>query len=111
MRIFYNKYLPPKDFGAINLFGVILIRKGYGQLSKLEINHELIHTRQMSELFFVLFYFLYIGEWIVRLVQYRNAMKAYYNISFEREAYDNMDDLAYLKRRNIFSFIRYYKKN
>lgn len=109
MRIFYSKYLPPKNFGAVNLFGIIIVRKDYGMLDESEKNHEMIHTRQMVEMLVIPFYLFYGIEWIIRFIQYRDGMKAYENISYEREAYANMYNLSYLKSRKFFSFIHYYK--
>ena len=103
MKIIYNKYLPPKGFLAINLFGVLFVKnKDRGQLSTRTMNHEKIHSAQIKELLYILFYICYIVEWFFRLIQYRNAMKAYYNISFEREAYNNDSNLNYLKQRKCF---------
>lgn len=113
MKIFYSKYFPPKGFAAINLFGIIIGRKEYGYLNDYELNHEEIHTKQMIELLGVVFYVLYFAEWLFRLLQYRNRLVAYYNISFEREAYKNGNNLDYLRERKLFSFRHYYrlKKN
>lgn len=110
MRIIYSKHFPPKDFGAINLLGLIIVRKDYDALSEAEKNHERIHTRQMLEMLIILFYLCYILEWLIRLIQYKNRLKAYENISFEREAYSQMYDLSYLKRRKLFAFYNYYRK-
>lgn len=109
MKVIYNKHFPPKGFSAINLFGLIVARKEYGKLNDIEKNHERIHTRQMLELLIVFFYIAYIIEWIVRLIQYRNRIKAYHNISFEREAYVHMYNINYLKRRSLFAFTKYYR--
>lgn len=104
MKIIYNKYLPPKQFLAINLFGVLFVRPQHkGQLTLEDINHETIHTAQMKELFYILFYLCYIIEWIYRLIQYRNCMQAYYHISFEREAYTFQNDRQYLSQRKYFA--------
>jgi len=110
MKILYSKYIPPKAFGAINLFGIVIVRKDYGMLDKAEVNHERIHTRQMLELLVVPYYLSYVIEWIVRIIQYRDRMKAYENISYEREAYRHMYDLSYLSKRRFFSFIHYYRE-
>ena len=59
MKIVYNNFIPFKGFSAINLFGVLFARKGV-KISKKIINHELIHTAQMKELYYVLFYIIYI---------------------------------------------------
>jgi len=110
MKIIYSKNLPPKDFGAINLFGLIIVRKDYGKLTDAEKNHELIHTRQMLEMLIIFFYLSYIIEWLIRLIQYRDRLKAYENISYEREAYGCMHNLTYLKDRQMFSFRQYYRR-
>lgn len=109
MKIIYNKHFPPKGFGAINLFGLIIVRKEYGELNDVEKNHEKIHTRQMLELLIVFFYIAYIIEWLIRLIQYKDRIKAYRNISYEREAYTHMYDLNYLEKRKLFAFIKYFR--
>ncbi len=55
------------------------------------------------------FYLLYVLEWMLRLLQYCDRKKAYYNISFEREAYSNGHDLGYLARRKHYSFLNYIR--
>lgn len=49
-----------KSFIAINLFGIIVTCE---ELSKEELNHELIHTAQARELLYIPFYLWYIIEW------------------------------------------------
>jgi hypothetical protein len=84
MKIIRNNIIPFKGFSAINLFGVVFVR---GKVPDYILTHEQIHTAQMKELLYVGFYLLYVLEWLFLLVKYRNAKKAYYNISFEKEAY------------------------
>ncbi len=86
MKIIYNKYLPLKGFMAINLFGVVFARKECCPLPAKTTTHEAIHTAQMRELLYLVFYVWYGVEWVVRLIQYRDTIAAYYNIPFEREA-------------------------
>ena len=69
--------------------------------------HEMIHAEQQKEMLLVFFYLWYLFEFVVRLIQYRNRNAAYKNISFEREAYDNERNTAYLKERKRYSFISY----
>lgn len=57
----------------------------------------------MIELGFVFFYILYIGEWIINLFKYSSSHEAYRNISFEKEAYANQDNLAYLRFRKCYA--------
>ncbi len=75
------------------------------------LNHEKIHFRQQIELLWVLFFVWYVLEFLVRLVQYRNWRKAYYNISFEREAYRHETDTNYLKSRPFWNFIKYINRS
>ena len=108
MPVIKNKFLPiGKNFYAINLFGIIFSK---GECNIITLNHEKIHTRQMLELLIIPFYLLYVFEWLIRLLQYRNFYKAYSNISFEREAYSNQKNLNYLKKRKLFSFLYYLSK-
>lgn len=111
MIIFRSKRFPPHGFVAINLFGILICRSEYGKISKYELNHERIHTRQIVELLGIFFYLFYFIEWLIRLIQYRSRIVAYYNISFEREAYCNDRNLDYLATRKRFAFIHYMIKS
>lgn len=117
MKIVRNSIIPFKGFVAINLFGVVFVRKEIRPQYNISLwnwdimlNHELIHTAQMKELLYIPFYVLYLLEWLVRIVMYRNARKAYRNISFEREAYANQDNPYYNNRRKRYAFLQYIKK-
>jgi hypothetical protein len=79
--------------------------------SKIMLNHERIHLRQQVELFIVFFYIWYIFEWLYFFVKFRNWWKAYHEISFEKEAYQNETNLEYLKNRAFWSFLKYRKSN
>ena len=128
MKIIRNKYIPFKGFRAINLFGILFVR-GNARIDDITLNHESIHSAQIVEVMiasapFVLllwlftnvwlglllviasYYLWYVIEWLIRLPR----GNAYKNISFEREAYANQDDLSYLKNRKRFDFVRYIKK-
>ena len=106
MKIIRNNILPFKGFSAINLFGILFVRKN-ARLSEKTLNHERIHTSQMKELLYIPFYIWYVIEWLARLIQFRNSYMAYRNTSFEREAYQNQEDMHYLKSRRFFNFLNY----
>ncbi len=106
MKLIYNNIIPTKGFVAVNLFGVLFVRKGK-KINPFILNHESIHTRQMQEMLFVFFYFFYVFEWMIKCVYYRNSLIAYRSLSFEREAYRYERDLNYLKRRKLFSWVRF----
>ena len=105
--IIYTDIFLPKSVNAMAIFPFILIKKKYKgtEILKVKINHEKIHIQQQKELLVIFFYIAYVMEWFVRLFMKGNA---YRNISFEKEAYSNDDNLEYLKQRKIFNFIKYY---
>ena len=103
MKIVRNNIIPFKGYAAINLFGILFVRKGVKITDRL-INHELIHTAQMKEMSYVPFYLWYVLEWLVRLTMKGNA---YRNISFEREAYANEYNQDYLRHRKPYSWTDY----
>ncbi len=103
MKIIRNRHIPFGDFAAINLCGVLLIKNGV-KISPELITHESIHTAQIKELLYLPFYLLYTLEWLVRLILNKgNWYKAYRDISFEKEAYENQHDSTYLKYRRRFA--------
>lgn len=87
---------------CINLFGTMWARDT-SWLDDTIINHERIHTAQQRELLFVPFYIIYVLEWLWLLVRLRSWRRAYYAISFEREAYGHGSDPAYLQTRRHYS--------
>jgi len=96
-----------KNYVGLSLWPFIILKNTSLKEDSVLINHERIHLRQQLELFIVPFYILYILEWLIRSILYFDTYKAYQNISFEREAYQNEDDLDYVNNRTVFSFIKY----
>ncbi|WP_438710182.1 hypothetical protein ACSTS3_13735 [Aquimarina muelleri] len=107
MPIIVNKYLIGRHFVGIALWPFIVINNSFLKKDNAFINHEKIHIRQQAELLVIPFYVFYLIEYIIRVIRYRNSQKAYRNISFEREAYYNEDNLNYLKTRKPWTFIKY----
>jgi len=105
MKVIRNNIIPFKGFKAVNLFGVLFVRKG-SLIRDKDLNHEMIHTKQMRELLYVFFYIAYFFEWLLRLVFHRYEKSAYRSISFEKEAYDHEGDYSYLKVRKHYSMWR-----
>lgn len=105
MKIYRNRFLPLRGFTAINLFGLMLVRPRVHVSARL-VNHESIHTAQMRELGYILFYVLYVVEWLLRLPLRGNA---YRGISFEREAYAHEHNPTYLSQRHHYAWIHYLK--
>lgn len=114
MKVVRNNIIPFKGFEAVNLFGVLFVRKDRVFESKhawqVMIRHETIHTKQMQELGYLPFYMLYALEWLVRWIACGDATRAYFNISFEREAYAYQDTIGYTDWRRHYEFLRYIFK-
>lgn len=87
------------------LFPFILVRHRHPGPTLL--NHERIHLRQQAELGILPFYLWYVLEYLIRRIRHRDHYTAYRNISFEREAFANDSNLAYLSARPFWAFRRY----
>lgn len=130
MKKVFNDIIPFKTFTAMCLWPFVFVRNDEAWKFNDDVErHEGTHGCQQKELLVVgcilavilyfcgcgwwsltilpLFLWLYFTEWIVKLCYYRNANTAYKNISFEREAYANQNNIIYLKQRKPFAFIHY----
>ena len=93
---------------AMALFPFILLQKASLQENREMMNHERIHLRQQIELLVLIFYFIYVSEYLLGRLKGQTHYNAYRNISFEQEAYKNEHNLTYLKNRKCFSFYKYF---
>ena len=96
-----SKYLLGRNFIAICLFGFVFAKR---PLDSVEYNHERIHAAQQRELLYLPFFIWYGIEWLILFVKYRDWMKAYYNVRFEKEAYNHQIDLQYLVTRKHYHY-------
>lgn len=126
-----NKYIPFKGYSAMLTLFILWIRKEQlHTIDKYTINHETIHMYQQLELLvlallagipvclftslwwvilFILFPLLiYVLCWLIEIIlpPYNSAYK---NICFESEAIYNECNLAYIKQRKPFAWIKYIK--
>lgn len=62
-----------------------------------------IKKRSFMKLFYTINLFGIIITCLV--LKYRNWMKAYYNIRFEKEAYAHQNDMEYLIRRKHYCYL------
>ncbi len=118
MKAKWNEfYVLPNNFRILGivLFCFVFLNKRSKLLNAEDagtlLNHERIHVRQQLELLILPFFFLYLAEWIILLLKYKNKDQAYRNISFEKEAYDMADNLNYLKQRKPYVWLRYWRKS
>ena len=106
MFLVVNRFLMGKKFTGITLWPFIVVKRKELKQDEVLINHEKIHLRQQIELLIIPFFIWYGLEYLIRLIQYKNRREAYFNISFEREAYANEKDLNYLKKRSFWKFLK-----
>lgn len=90
--IFWSKW------SGIMIWPFILVKKN----NPILINHERIHYKQCMELFIIGFYLWYLWELL---------LYGYYNNRFEIEAYDNQNNLDYLKSRKKYNYVKIRRNN
>lgn len=111
----------------MNLFGVIYRREEYcgWQLSRRTLNHEGIHTLQSEDfipnkknnnfiriLDYLIFYLLYIIEYILKLICtiFYWKIRPYRSLSYEQIAYLYENDFTYQENRKRFDWVPYIFK-
>lgn len=105
VRLVYCSWL---NVNGMALFPFILIKRRQDFLNDQLVRHEQIHIRQQLELLILPFYLLYFIHYLVNLCIYFNHDKAYRNIVFEKEAYQNDQNVKYLSNRRAWSFLKYF---
>ena len=95
-------YLAPIDISAITLGPIVISRNEMSERTK---NHETIHFQQYLETLFIGFLILYLWDWILGLIKYRDGKMAYFMIRAEQEAYQNDSNLEYLATRKRWSWL------
>ncbi len=107
MFLLVNKYVFGRRFVGVAVWPFIIIKYKKLKDDTIFMNHERIHLRQQLELLILPFYIIYMIEFLLRLLQYRDRYTAYRNISFEREAYENEKNIDYIKERSFWAFRNY----
>ncbi len=107
MIIIVSKYLIPKGYTGLTFFPFVVLKYRIDKENKVLINHERIHLRQQIELLLLPFFIWYGIEFLIRLLICKNRQLAYRSISFEKEAYQNEKNTAYLAQRKWFSFFKF----
>lgn len=131
MYVIKNSIIPFKGYSAMNILGLLFVRKGI-TLSKRVLRHEKIHSVQQYEIMMVSailaliastiwqswWYLLivvampllmYVLAWLIALVlpPYDSAYK---DSPFEREAKANENNPEYLLTRKFMYFFKYVLK-
>lgn len=99
-------HIPFLPAAGMAIFPFVLIKFKDLKKDKQIINHELIHLRQQMELLILPFFVLYLINYLINLIRYRDHDQAYRNIVFEREAYQHDSNFLYLKNRRFSAWVR-----
>ena len=134
MKIVKCSWFPFAGYKAITIWPFIFIREGMAwAYDERTDRHEHIHGEQQKELLVagiviscilwlvgcgwwslivlpIRFYLWYGIEYLIRWAYYKNRDTAYRNIAFEKEAYQNDEDLLYLEKRKHFVWVKYLLK-
>jgi hypothetical protein len=108
MLLIVSKYLIPKGYRGLTVFPFVFVSQQSDKDEVVLMYHERIHLRQQMELLVLPFFVWYAIEFLLKWVWYRDRKKAYRNIVFEREAYENEKAIDYLKSRSVWRFFKYY---
>lgn len=100
-------WLFTKRFRGLAIFPFVFLKNKNLRNDQTFINHEKIHLKQQKELLWIFFFLWYFIEFLVHYIIQKNMIKAYYNISFEKEAYKNENKTDYLKKRKFWAFLNY----
>lgn len=102
MKLVYNKFIPIQGYKYMNIAGLIFTRSKRladpANWDPVDYNHEAIHSAQWKELLYIFYIPAYILGWIFAGCNYKKNV-------FEKEAYENEDNLDYLKTRKFWAWI------
>jgi hypothetical protein len=92
MKVIYNKFIPFKGYKAMNLFGIVFVRKG----AKFDTYD---------------YYLWYAIEYLIIMffAKWNKQSERYHDVSFEEEAHNNDHDLEYIRTRKHYSWVKYVK--
>ena len=87
IRIIYNSWLVPSGYAAMMIYPFILVSGD--KIDERTLKHELQHVRQIKRVTVPIFYITYVMHFIKGLVKYRNWSEAYFNIPYEKQAFND----------------------
>ena len=94
--------IAPIYIGAITLGFIVFSR---GEMTEKTKQHETIHFQQFLETLFIGFLLLYVYDYIMNYIRFRNGTLAYFNIRAEKEAYQHDETPDYLETRKRWRWI------
>jgi hypothetical protein len=108
MKIKVSKIVP-RGYAGITLwpFGIYFSKARYLTDARI-LNHEKIHWEQQKELGGLIFYILYLIEWVIKL--FIHPGESYRNLGAEREAKHYEKTPNYLENRKRYVWLKYIFK-
>ena len=94
--------IAPINIGAITLGFIVFSR---GEMTEKTKQHETIHFQQFLETLFIGFLLLYVYDYIMNYIRFRNGTLSYFNIRAEKEAYLHDETPDYLETRKRWRWI------
>lgn len=95
LEIVEMTYFPFKGFSAMSWCGKLIVHSK-SKISKSLLTHETIHLKQAQAVgSWIIFYLLYIKEWLMGNPFKVPFISAYYTICYEMEAYANENNSEY----------------
>lgn len=105
--LIFSKYFFFSTFNALAIWPFIILKDKKLMDDGVLMNHEKIHLRQQVEMLWLPFFIFYLVEFLLKLIIYKKPKLAYFNLSFEREAYQNEQNLNYLRNRKFWTVMKY----
>ncbi len=105
--IILSKFIFFSSFNALAIWPFIFLKDKSLKNDTILLNHEKIHLRQQIEMIWFAFFIVYFVEFLIKLIIYKKPKLAYFNLSFEREAYQNEHNLNYLHHRKFWNVLNY----
>ena len=103
---FWTRFFSFGKAQAITIFPFIFLRYRRDKTDQVLLNHERIHHPGLRAAYPAVLHLVPHGV-PAALSAIQRFSKAYYHISFEREAYTHQRDLSYLKKRKLYSFMAF----
>jgi hypothetical protein len=98
--------LPFLKVDGMAIYPFILLKNKADRNNERLIRHEAIHLRQQLEMLILPFYLCYLANYFINRFKYDDE-SAYLKIIFEREAYAEEGNPAYLKQRKLWAWTSY----
>ena len=107
----YSNIIPFPGYTAMTVCPWVFIRKKTKErYTEKTDRHETTHGLQQLETLWVLFFIIYLVEYLIKLLITFSHKRAYKSISFEQEAYNFEWELDYNDRRKHYAWTKYIFK-